>query len=104
MLSCSVVSDSVAPWTVASQATLSIGFSRQKYWSELPIPTPGDLPSPGIKPTSLTCPALARRFFTPVPPGKPIYLEMVYKMGRRKNLDRAGDQLSACFGCPLVRH
>ena len=40
------------PWTVASQAPLSIGFSRQEYWSGLPFPSPGDLPKPGIEPRS----------------------------------------------------
>ena len=40
------------PWTVAYQASLSMGFSRQKYWSELPFPSPGDLPNPGIEPRS----------------------------------------------------
>ena len=40
------------------QASLSMGFSRQKYWSQLPFPSPGDLPSPGMEPVSLTCPAL----------------------------------------------
>ena len=39
-------------WTVACQAPLSMGFSRQEYWSGLPFPSPGDLPSPGIKPGS----------------------------------------------------
>ena len=42
----------VTPWTVACQAPLSIGFSRQEYWSGLPFPSPGDLPDPGIKPRS----------------------------------------------------
>ena len=42
----------VNPWTVASQALLSMGFSRQGYWSGLPFPSPGDLPDPGIKPRS----------------------------------------------------
>ena len=51
-------------WTVARQAPLSMGLSRQEYWSRLPFPSPGDLPNPGIKPTSLTSPALAGRFFT----------------------------------------
>ena len=41
------------PWTVAYQAPLSMGFSRQQYWSGLPFPSPGDLPDPGIKPRSL---------------------------------------------------
>ena len=40
------------PWTVACQAPLSMGFSRQKYWSELPFPSPEDLPNPGIEPGS----------------------------------------------------
>ena len=50
--------------TVACQASLSMGFSRQEYWSGLPSPPPGDLPDPGIEPTSLMYPALAGRFFT----------------------------------------
>ena len=40
------------PWTVAYQAPPSMGFSRQEYWSELPFPSPRDLPDPGIKPGS----------------------------------------------------
>ena len=55
-------------WTIASQAPLSMGFSRQEYWSGLPCPPPGDLPDSGIEPAS---PALASRFFTAEPPGKP---------------------------------
>ena len=51
-------------WTVALQAPLSMGFSRQEHWSGLPCPPPGDLPDPGVKPTSLTSPALAGGFFT----------------------------------------
>ena len=51
-------------WMVAYQAPLSMGFSRQKYWSGLPFPPPGDLPDPGIKPTSLMSPALVAEFFT----------------------------------------
>ena len=57
-------------WTAAHQAPLSMGFSRQEHWSGQPCPSPGDLPDPGIKPTSLASPALADRFFTTVPPGK----------------------------------
>ena len=45
-------------WTVARQAPLSVGFSRQEDWSGLPYPTPGDLPESGIEPTSLMSPAL----------------------------------------------
>ena len=40
------------PWTVACQAPLSTGFSRQEYWSGLPFPSPGDIPDPGIEPRS----------------------------------------------------
>ena len=49
---------------VARQAPLSVGFSRQEYWSGLPCPPPGDLPSPGMGPASLLSPALAGGFFT----------------------------------------
>ena len=42
----------VTPWTAAHQAPLSMGFSRQEYWSGLPFPSPGDLPDPGIEPRS----------------------------------------------------
>ena len=52
------------PWTVAHQAPLSMGFSRQEYWSGLLCPLPGDLPDPGIEPMSFMSPALAGRFFT----------------------------------------
>ena len=52
-------------WTVALQTPLSMGFSRQEYWSGLPCPSPGNLPNPGIEPMSLMSPALAGRFFTP---------------------------------------
>ena len=54
----------VTPWTLAHQVPLSMGFSRQEYWSGLPCPPPGDLPNPGIEPMSLTSPALAGEFFT----------------------------------------
>ena len=56
-------------WTVAYQASLSVGFSRQEYQGGLPFPSPGDLPDSAIKPTS---PALTGRFFTAEPPGKPL--------------------------------
>ena len=46
------------PWTVAHQAPLSIGFSKQEYWSGLPFLPPGDLPNPEIEPTSPASPAL----------------------------------------------
>ena len=50
----------VTPWTLAYQAPPSRGFSRQEYWSGVPLPSPGDLPDPGIEPVS---PALAGGFF-----------------------------------------
>ena len=58
----------VTPWTVAHQASLSMGFSRQEYWSGLPFPPPGDIPNPGIKPRS---PALQADALPSEPPGKP---------------------------------
>ena len=68
--SCSVVSNSFVTTVdyIASQAPLSMRFSRQEYWSGLPFPPPRDLPRPGIKPMF---PALAGGFFITVPPGEP---------------------------------
>ena len=60
----------VTSLTAAHQAPLSMEFSRQKYWSGEPFPSPGDLPDPGIEPASLASPALAGRFFTAEPLGK----------------------------------
>ena len=57
------------PWTVAHQAPLSMGFSRQEYWSGLPFPSPGDLPIPGIEPMS---PELQADALTSEPSGKPL--------------------------------
>ena len=56
------------PWTVARQAPLSMGFSRQEYWSAFPCPLPGDLPDLGIKPRS---PTLQADSSPPEPGGKP---------------------------------
>ena len=58
-------------WTVAYKAPLSMGFSRQEYWSGLPFPSPGDLPDPGIEPRS---PTLQADALTSEPPGKPSVL------------------------------
>ena len=58
----------VNPWTVACQAPPSVEFSRQAYWSKLPLPTPQDLPAPGIEPGS---PAMGAGSLPPEPPGKP---------------------------------
>ena len=57
------------PWTVAHQASPSMGFSRQEYWSGLPFPSPGDLLDPGIEPRS---PTLQADALTSAPPGKPL--------------------------------
>ena len=73
--SCSVMSDSVTPWTVAHQGPLTTGFSRQEYWSGLPFPSPGDPPDPGIEPAS---PALAGGFSTTERQGSPV----IYGVGR----------------------
>ena len=53
----------VTPWTVSHQAPLSMGFSRQEYWSGLPFPSPGDLPYPGIKPRSPVAPTLTDKLY-----------------------------------------
>ena len=66
------------PRTVAHQAPLSMGFSRQEYWSGLPWPPPGNLPNRGIKPASLVSPALAGGFLTAVSPGKPPISQIFY--------------------------
>ena len=71
----------VTPWTVAYQAPLSMGFSRQEYWSGLPFPSPGDLPDPGIE---LGFPALEADAVIDISPG---------------NLDS-----SLCFFQPSVSH
>ena len=52
------------------QVPLSMGFSRQEYWSGLPFPPPGDLPDPGIEPQTPASPALAGQFFTTASPGR----------------------------------
>ena len=57
----------MAPWTVALQVPLSMGFSKQEYWGGLPCPSPGDLPDPGIEPRS---PALQADSLPSEPPGK----------------------------------
>ena len=67
-------------WTEALQTPRSMGFSRKEYWSGLPCPPPGDLPGPGIEPTSLMVPALAGRFFTTSITWKPLkqtYLDLI---------------------------
>ena len=69
----------MTPWAVARQAPLSMGFSRQEYWSGLPCPPPGDLPNTGIEPRSSM---LQEDSLPSEPLGKPIFLYiyvMVFK-------------------------
>ena len=75
------MSDSAILWTVALQAPLPMGFSKQEYWSGLPFPSPRDLSNPGIEPGSLTSPWQAGSLLL-VPPGKlsQIYLAHFYHL------------------------
>ena len=84
---CSVMSDSETSWTVTCQAPLCMGFPRQEYWSGLPFPPPGDLPDPGIEPSSPTstiennaCCGLViyGLYFVEVGPLYPRFLESFY--------------------------
>ena len=68
---CSRVRLVVTPWTVAHQAPLSMGFSRQEYWSGLPCPPPGDLPAPGIEPVPPASPAVQANSLLLSPWGRP---------------------------------
>ena len=78
MLSCfSHVQLFTTLWTLALQAPLCMGLSRQEYWSGLPCPHPGNLPGPGMEPVSLTSPELAGRFFTTSTPGKSLGLSLM---------------------------
>ena len=67
----SVMFNSATSWTVALQAPVSMGFSRQEHWSGLPCSPPRDLLDPGIKPASPTTPALQVDSLPTGPPGKP---------------------------------
>ena len=69
----SVMSDSATLWTIAHQAPLSMGFSRQEYWSGLPCSPPGALPNPGIEPTFPVSLALQADSLPIEPPGKPVH-------------------------------
>ena len=76
MCICMYITDSVTPWTVTHQASLSMEFSRQKYWRGQPFPSPGDLSYPGITPGS---PSLQADSLPSEPQGKPlIYMYYVY--------------------------
>ena len=79
-------------WIVAYQAPPSMGFSRQEYWSGLPVPSPGDLPDPGVEPRS---PALQADALSSEPPGKPMRGVISKGESRRRELQTA--QTSAEF-------
>ena len=66
------------PWTVAPQAPLYVGFSRQDYWNGLPFPSQGNLPDPGMEPVSLKSPASASSSLPLEPPGKPEFLDATF--------------------------
>ena len=75
----SVVSDSLRPYGLLPPRLLCPwDFSRQEYCSGLPFPTPGDLPNPGIEPSSFVSPALAGGFFITASPGKPVFVYHIF--------------------------
>ena len=78
----------VTPWTIACQDPLSMEFSRQEYWSGLPLSSPGDLPDTGIIPVSFASPTLSGRFFITMPPVKPIVSHTHQKHILKKKLIR----------------
>ena len=82
----------MTPWTVAHQAPLSMGFSRQEYWSGLPCPPPGDLPNPGIEPWP---PALQADSLLSEPPGKSSEALGVTQKACRKNMLESLDSLNS---------
>ena len=78
----------MTPWTVAHQVPPSMGFSRQKYWSGLSFPSPGDLPDLGIEPGSL---ALQTDSLLSEPPGKlPVTREVSMDLGKSMAVDHLG--------------
>ena len=94
------------PWSVALQASLSMGFSRQEYWSGLPCPPPKDLPDPGIEPMSPAAPAGG--FSTAEPPRKPFgtlllllllsCFSRVSALKRKERLDLPGGLITPSAG------
>ena len=86
----------VTPWTVVYQGPLSMGFSRQEYWSGLPFPSPGDLPNPGTEPRS---PALQADALPSEPPGKPLCGELLclFRVERLHSCPQHSRQASSPF-------
>ena len=95
-LSCSFATQ----WTVAHQASLSMGFPRQEHWSGLPFPSPGDLPDPGIEPAS---PALTHGFFTTEPPGTHVIIGSWAGRDSRRNVVQwmGRSKLRGAEPCPV---
>ena len=97
-------------WTIACQATLSMGFSRQEYWGGLLFPPPGNLPDPGIEPTSPPSPVLAGRLFTSEPHGKPnLYMRhllikkyKIYREVENKNWKKIYNKNSEYMYCEYL--
>ena len=81
------------PKIVAHQVPLSMGFSRQKYWSGFLFPSPGDLPHPEIEPASPTAPEFVGRFFTIEPTGKPTHIPLVSLFIRTQVMSNHGPTL-----------
>ena len=103
--SLSCVSLFVTPWAVACQAPLSMGFPKQENWSRLPFSSPGDLPKPGIEPTT---PALAGGFLTTEPPG--CWRGSVYirwggvELGRQQRGKRTNVGVPDCYTRSSLNH
>ena len=92
-----VLSNSATPWTVARQASKSMEFSRQEYWSGLPFPSPEDLPYPGIKPGS---PILQADSLPPEPSGNPdefwstpVFRDQEEKVEPAKNTEKVANEV-----------
>ena len=104
MLSClSHVQLFATLWTMAHQAPLSMGFSKQEYWNGLPCSPPGHLSHLGIEPTSLLSPALAGRFLTLAPPGKPWRLLRDSEMKLRPEMMSKSKEKSVGRGAHVER-
>ena len=92
----------VTRWTVAYQASPSMGFSKQEYWSGLPFPSPGDLPNPGIKPRS---PTLQADTLPSEPPGKPFcHQGGVISISEIIDIFPSNLSSSLCFIQPGISH
>ena len=96
------MSNYVTPWTVALQAPLFMGFSRQEYWSELPCPPSGDLPNPGIEPGSFSSPALTVGFFTTSTTWEVLYVAYIFAISMNRN--RTSCELRNSFTNSYYKH